>query len=159
MATAQLRRQGYQVFFPAVAKQVQHARKIIVRQVSMFQSYIFVQFNQKVDRWTPINGTIGVKSLVMCGSQPALLPIGFIESLGMELAGKATVPERKFSPIELGAVIKIEDGPLKGLLGTFEGMSETTRVRVLLDILGGQTSVELWRADIKAMEGKSDIAD
>ena len=151
LASFHLQRQGYQTFFPVISKRVKHARKLIDRKISLFPCYIFVQLDPMNDRWSPINGTIGVRNLVMSGNRPALLPNGFVESLGNELAGKREVVSKQYPPLEADAVIKVQDGPFKGLVGQFEAMTGECRVRVLLEFLGGKVPVDIDRALVSSI--------
>jgi transcriptional antiterminator RfaH len=145
LAASHIEKQGYRVYFPAVSKRVRHARRVFDRTVSFFPSYIFVQLDHHQHQWTPINGTIGVRSLVMAGTKPATLPPLFVEQLGSYLsAGKQGVA-KQFAPIEPGTPVRIAAGPFQNMLGQFETMTETGRVRVLLELLGGKVPVELDR--------------
>ncbi len=145
LAASHLERQGYRVFFPAISKRVKHARKVFDRKVSLFPSYIFVQLDHQKDRWTPINGTIGVRHLVMTGSRPAVLPPLFVEQLGSHLAGAHESASNQYDPIEVGVGVRIFEGPFRDLVGTFESMTPDGRVRILLDMLGGKVPVLLER--------------
>ncbi len=150
LAASHLQRQGYVTFFPTISKRVKHARKVFDRKVSLFPSYIFVDLDLAHDRWTPINGTMGVRGVVMAGSKPARLPDGFIDRLNLELAGQKAPVAKQYEPLDPGVAIKVQDGPFKGLIGRFEAMTAAARVAVLLDLLGGQVRVDLDRGHISS---------
>lgn len=144
-AATQLRNQGFSVFLPWSKKTRKLRHSLEEKNIPLFPAYLFVNMNVAADRWRSVNGTRGVKTLLMTNSQtPLALPVGVIERLEkqcavggfIEVAGVAQASYEPGSPIEIIA------GPLAGSIGTC--MESTSSViKVLLDILGRETVVSL----------------
>ncbi len=62
-----LHRQGFVSFVPRSEKTVRHARRFNTRMAPYFPGYIFVAMDVALQRWRSVNGTFGVRSLVMQG--------------------------------------------------------------------------------------------
>jgi transcriptional antiterminator RfaH len=148
VAQLHLRQQGFRSFFPRFRKTVRHARKLQDVVVPVFRGYIFVIFDAERARWRSINGTLGVARLLTADSQPIPVPAGVVEALigaldssGLVLLGADLKP---------GVAVKIVAGPFAGGLGVLERLDAKGRVRVLLNILGGQAPLVIDRAHLAA---------
>jgi transcriptional antiterminator RfaH len=148
LAQLHLRLQGFRNFFPRFRKTVRHARKLHDVVAPVFRGYIFVIFDAERDRWRSINGTLGVARLLTADSRPIPVPAGVVEALmgavdssGLVLLG---------SDLKPGEAVKIVAGPFAGGLGVLERLGATGRVRVLLNIMGGQAPLVIDRAHLAA---------
>jgi transcription antitermination factor NusG len=141
-AAEHLQRQGFQVYFPRQTRVVRHARRCEQRQVSYFPGYIFVSLDLARDRWRAVNGTLGVRSLVMSGDAPAITPDGLVEDLQRACAAGSLVGLRP------GETVRLVSGPFAEVLGVIDRLDAGGRVRVLLDIIGGLRPVVTTRADL-----------
>ena len=86
----------------------------------------------------------------MNGQRPAYVPANEIELLrSRQIDGFVVLPKAppRFS---IGQTININDGPLAGFAGLFDGMTGDDRVRVLIDMLGGKTPVVIAERSITA---------
>lgn len=141
LAAEQLRNQGFEVFLPATRRQVRHARQVTEKLNALFPSYLFVAEDE--NRWRSINGTRGVRRLIMAGEEPARVLPGLVEEL------KASVDEHGvFSyqgPLATGDRVRIESGPFADLAGSIAALGPDDRVAVLLDLMASQTPVDLDR--------------
>jgi len=140
-AAAHLSNQDFRVFLPLREKTRRHARRIETVTVPFFPGYLFVQLDLSRDRWRSVNGTLGVVHLVMQGQRPLPAPEGIVEALkencdaaGVLLWTADLVP---------GQAVRVLTGPFADLIGELERMTDTGRLRVLLDIMGGRTPVVL----------------
>lgn len=114
---------------------MRHARRLEHRLVGYFPGYIFVALDLAADPWRPVNGTIGVRSLVMFGDRPAPLPNGFVEYLQAAADDQGLlIPEIKFSP---GDKVRILSGPFADIVGTMDRLEGAARVRILMELVGG----------------------
>ena len=141
-AAEQLQRQGFRVFLPKQMKTVRHARQLRVGLAAYFPGYLFVQLDLASDRWRSVNGTLGVAHLVGQGEHPAAVPHGVVEAL-VEAAddrGVLTGP-----PLKAGQTVRITAGAFADQLAVIERLDGAGRVRVLLQIVGGQAPVSLRR--------------
>jgi transcriptional antiterminator RfaH len=136
-----LEMQGYRVFCPRYRRTVRHARKMKSVLAPLFPSYLFVQFDMARDQWRCINSTRGVTRLLTGHGMPQPIPLDVIDALFDRTRGDGTID---WTPhFEVGAAVRIADGPFAELIGTLEFLDAAGRVRVLLDLLGRTVSVAL----------------
>jgi len=140
-AAAQLGNQNYQVFLPRRRKIRRHARKTETVLVPFFPGYLFVCLDISRDRWRSVNGTYGVAKLVMQGEYPAAVPAGVIEALQLSSDELSVVEWRP--EIRPGDAVRVLAGPFSDVIGQLERLDGAGRVRVLLEIMGGQVPVVL----------------
>ena len=81
VAATHLRRLGFAVFSPFVARTVRHARRVTTTRAPLFPGYLFVSFDRACAAWRSINGSMGVRHLVTAGDEPLPLPKGLVEAL------------------------------------------------------------------------------
>jgi transcriptional antiterminator RfaH len=145
-AEAQLRRQGFRTFLPVSLRTVRHARRVETRAAAYFPGYLFVAIDLERERWRAINGTLGVVRLVTARERPAPAPRGLVESLQRHADADGRLD------LSLGAgvgdPVAVTVGPLAGQLGVIEQLRGPERVRVLLDLMNRETSVEVGREAI-----------
>lgn len=144
-AARQLRNQGFRVLLPW-SKQTRKLRHALEeKNVPLFPAYLFVNMNIATDRWRSVNGTRGVKTLLMTNAQtPLPLPVGVIEHLERQCAvggfiEKDGMAQASYEP---GSPIEIIAGPLSGTIGTCVE-STSGVIKVLIDILGRETVISL----------------
>lgn len=145
-ALKNLERQKYSVYCPMQIKRIKHARQTYDARRPFFPGYIFVERSEPSQRWRPILGTVGVRSVLRDGEGPAILPRGFVESLKARevdgAIGKAA------APLEPGQTITIDGGVFDGFIGEILELQDRDRVLVLLNLLNQQTKV---RVDAKML--------
>jgi transcriptional antiterminator RfaH len=150
IAAAHLANQDFRVFLPLREKTRRHARKIETVKVPFFPGYLFVQLDLSRDRWRSVNGTLGVVHLVMQGLRPLPAPEGIVEAL------KANCDEDGLlfwaADLVPGQAVRVLNGPFADFIGELERMTDTGRLRVLLDIMGGRTPVLLPRGTVVAAD-------
>jgi len=147
-AQFQLIQQGFRVFLPVVTRTIRHARKTRNAKVAAFPGYLFIIFDPQRDRWRSINGTIGVSRLVMGVSAPLPVPSGIVETL---LDCRDESGNCRFDrDLVANQAVRVVSGPLAQALGALERLDGNGRVRVLLEILGGQVRATIDRAAIEA---------
>ncbi|HEY1750115.1 MAG TPA: transcription termination/antitermination NusG family protein [Caulobacteraceae bacterium] len=142
LAAEQLQRQGFSTFLPRQPKTVRHARRIRVTLAAYFPGYLFVELDLARQRWRSINGTLGVVHLVGAAERPSPVPKGVVEALveAADAAGVIAGP-----PLQAGQRVRIVAGAFADQLATIERLDEAGRVRVLLEIVGGQVALTLQR--------------
>ena len=142
-ACLQLKNQDFQTFLPKGLKTVRHARKFTTVTAPFFPQYLFVALDLTMHRWRSVNGTMGVTGLVMQGDLPHSVPHGVVEALlGMTDARGLL----QFGlNLQLGDRVRVTAGPFAEKLATCERLDDGGRVRVLLDIMGGQIPVQIKR--------------
>jgi transcriptional antiterminator RfaH len=143
-ALANLSFQGFIAFLPCRLKTTKHARQFRMVSAPLFPGYLFVQLDLNRDRWRAVNGTLGVRSLVMTGDLPAAVPSGLVEALMAMRDDKGFV--NFAAELAVGQQVRMLAGPFAEMVGQLEWLDDAGRVRVLLRLLGGEVRVRA-RAD------------
>ena len=150
IAQRHLANQGFQPFLPQFVKTISHARKLHKSIAPLFPRYLFVRLDLNRDRWHSVNGTIGVSTLIMTGERPSPVKRGVVETL---IASTASNGDLRFmQPLRVGERVRLVAGPFAEQLGVLQHFDAAGRVRVLLEIMGGQIPVNLPRSDVLPME-------
>jgi transcription antitermination factor NusG len=151
LAEWHLRRQGFVTWLPRQLRTVQHARRRIERRVAFFPGYMFISLDLSRERWRPVNGTTGVRSLIMQGDRPLACPFGMVEDLQV-LADPDGLLEADAGLSE-NAQVRILRGPFAEMVGTLVRLDGSGRARVLLAMMQGQVAVSLRKKDLVAAAG------
>ncbi|MEM6460953.1 MAG: transcription termination/antitermination NusG family protein [Pseudomonadota bacterium] len=133
LAEQQLHKQRFQTYLPKRIKTVRKARRNTDRIVSFFPGYIFVELDLDRERWRSVNGTFGVRSLIMGGQRPLPVPNGLVEQLHQMTDAEGFL--RLCDDLNCGDEIRILNGPMAEMIGKIDRLDGKHRVRVLLEIL------------------------
>lgn len=106
----------------------------------LFPSYIFVDIPDGLWYW--LLGTYGVMCPIMRGPSPDILPTSAVESLRSREDHNGHVRLNGLD-VDIGSPVRMVGGPMVGLLGIYDGMSRHDRCRVLFNMLGAQTPVNV----------------
>ena len=112
-----LKRAGITTFYPQIKehKIVRRSRQICI--TALFPGYLFAQFNVEHDYRLVIYSR-GVRRVVSFGPTPAVVDEDMIQAIKDRLCnGYVTIPEAAFRP---GQVVRIQEGPLRGMEAVFE---------------------------------------
>jgi transcriptional antiterminator RfaH len=110
----------------------------------LFPTYLFVHCDLSqvvIDnlQWVP-----GLQHILSFGGRPAVVPddaINLIQGAMREIEAAGGLLQHPFKP---GDTVVIEDGPLAGLRGVFEGpLKPSERVRILIRFLGHTNRAEV----------------
>ncbi len=135
-----LQRQGFECYCPLIRVEKVRRGKITIIDEPLFPRYLFVNqaiSGQEAKSWASIRSTLGVTRLVTFGNEPARIKEDFIQQLQLISNGN---PKELFTE---GEKLKVIDGPYKGLEAVFKMRDGESRVMVLIEILGKQTSLNL----------------
>jgi transcriptional antiterminator RfaH len=133
-AEQQLVNQDFRVFLPRFLKSRRHARKFETIWAPLFPGYLFIILDLTRDRWRSINGTYGVDRLLTRVGAPEPVPHGLVEQL---------ISAARRLDLEEGQTVRVTAGPFADLLGRLATLDDSGRVRVLLNLLGGEVPVVL----------------
>ncbi len=142
-AAMHLQRQGFEAYLPRYRKRRRHARRTEIVAAPLFPRYLFVGADLTAQRWRAIHSTVGVARLVCYGEAPARVADTIIDSLKtmQDEGGHVCLRERpQFRP---GEGIRVVEGAFSSCLGLFEGMTDSERVAILLDLLGRKVRVSI----------------
>jgi transcription antitermination factor NusG len=141
--------QGFAAFLPRCEKTTRHARRIETRPAAYFPGYLFVALDVTRQRWRSVNGTFGVRSLIMQGDRPTPVPSGLVERF-MTLTGEDGLLD--FSGgLAAGASVRILSGPFAEMIGRLDRLDPAGRARVLIAIMNGEIPVDLDSRDLVAI--------
>ena len=115
----------------------------------MFPGYLFARFALS-NLLYKVRFTRGVHSVVSIGIDPAPVDDRVIEIIAAQIDETGCV--KIGADLEPGAKVLIHSGPFKGLTGIFEReASSADRIRILLDCVSFQASVEVEKMRVKAL--------
>jgi transcriptional antiterminator RfaH len=107
----------------------------------LFPRYLFVGIDLGAQRWRSIFSTFGVSRLVCNGELPAPIADQVVNGLKSREDASGYV-RLAFRPnFRAGDKIRILEGAFADCLGLYEGMKDSDRVAILLDLLGRKVRV------------------
>jgi len=142
-AEANLSRQGYRAWLPAIRRARRHARRIDTVHAPLFPGYLFVELDIAREAWSSINGTFGVRHLLSHGERPLPVPEGFVETLRgtVDVSGEVDLA----GTMRPGERVRLLAGPFADCVGTLGHLGSGGRVAILLDLLGQKVEAQVSR--------------
>ena len=140
-ATSYLSTKGVEIFSPLIEAYNTRNAKVTKELKPLFPGYIFGKFdlerNYPLVRWGR-----GVKCVLGFGGYPVSISEEVVEIIKGRTDARGVVRVKgDYKPNDL---VRIKTGPLKDLLGIFDRwVSESERVRILLNLIGYQPAVEM----------------
>lgn len=144
VAEANLRRQGYEVYYPQLLRPTRARGQWVDRISSLFPRYLFLRLSVGHQAIAPVRSTVGVASIVRFGGEYTVVPDATVENLRMRAdpeTGLHSLHGR--SVFESGSNVRIVAGVFDGLEGVFQRESGDERVVLLLGLLGRDTLVQV----------------
>jgi transcriptional antiterminator RfaH len=140
-ATNYLSTKGVEIFSPLIETFPSRNGRMNKEFKSLFPGYIFGKFDLTQD-YPLVRWGRGVKCVLSFGGYPVPLSEEAIQIVRERTDHQGIV--RMKQTYQANEVIRIKAGPLKDLVGLFERwVSDSERVRVLLNLIGYQPEVEL----------------
>lgn len=116
----------------------------------LFPGYLFVRMNLPVD-YTRVIWAPGVRELLCLGGGPVPIEDTVIEQLRVRCDSSGVVHVSQM-PWNRGDQVEIADGPFAGLLATVDAvMPRRRRIKLLIDFLARQTSIDMPLTAIKGL--------
>jgi transcriptional antiterminator RfaH len=140
-AIAHLERQGFVTYLPRYLKRRRHARRVEIVSAPLFPRYLFVGIDLGAQRWRSIFSTVGVSRLVCNGDAPTPIADQVIDMLRAREDAEGYVRLENRANFQAGDRIRVLDGAFADCLGLYEGMRDSDRVAILLDLLGRKVRV------------------
>lgn len=147
VALRNLRRQRFTAFYPFFLLPTRF-RRLVVRPV--FPGYVFIELDDTVPNWAPINSTLGVKRLLTYSSKneeyrkPTMVP--FIDSLRRIRNDDSAGDHAALLPI--GTTVRICRGPFAEKVALVT-LAEGDRVKLLLEAFNREIVVDF---DVDSVE-------
>jgi len=141
----QLNGKGYEVFLPTYESKRRWSDRIKTLECPLFPGYVFCRFNLNLR--LPILVTPGVNSIIGIGKTPTAVDPEEISAIrNIVQAGIAALP---CDYIREGEMVRVESGPLEGLVGIVQRSRNSERLIVSLTLLMRSVSVEIDRSWVK----------
>lgn len=140
-AVAHLNRQGFETYLPRYLKRRRHARRVEIVPAPLFPRYLFVGIDLETQRWRSIFSTVGVSRLVCNGDMPTAVPDQVVKALRARHDACGYVQLDQRPNLRPGDKIRVLDGAFADCLGLYEGLKDSERAAILLDLLGRKVRV------------------
>jgi transcriptional antiterminator RfaH len=140
-ASSYLSGKGVEIFAPLFEGWTSRNGKTIRELKHLFPGYIFGNFDLEQDyplvRWAK-----GVKAVLSFGGYPVPIPEEAVQVIKMRTDIEGVI--RMVKHFQPNDVVRISSGPMKDLLGIFDRwVSDSERIRILLNLIGYQPAVEM----------------
>jgi transcriptional antiterminator RfaH len=145
-----LSRQGFKAYLPQYIKRHMVKGQVEKSVAPLFPGYLFIAVDLACQRWRAINSTFGIQRLISHGETPTPVPSGVVESLIARHDEGGFVrlePQRRLLK---GDAVRVLEGAFANCLGLFEGIADSDRVAILLDMLGRKVRVVVESESIAA---------
>lgn len=148
-AAENLIKQGFEIYFPKIRKEVRHARRIQSVLAPMFPRYLLVRMDTEHQRWRSINGTFGVSHIISQGEKPLPVSDQVIAAIrGREdESGVVRLVPRGLKP---GDQVRVREGAFADFSALLEEMSGQERAILLLELMGRAVRVSVPLGNIAA---------
>jgi len=145
LVEAQLNGKGYEVFLPTYESKRRWSDRIKTLECPLFPGYVFCRFDLNLR--LPILVTPGVNSIIGVGKTPTPVDAEEISAIrNIVQSGIAALP---CDYIREGETVRVESGPLEGLVGIVQRSRNSERLVVSLTLLMRSVSVEIDRSWVK----------
>src|SRR5438270_332644 len=142
--SALLSGKGYQTFLPTIRAKERRSGRSKEIAVPLFSGYVFCQFNA-INR-LPILVTPGVISVVGRGRVPIAVEDSEVAAL-QRMVSSGFEPE-PWPYLEVGQMIRIQDGALTGLEGMLVSFKGSRRIVISISLLKRSVALEIDRASV-----------
>ena len=142
----QLAKSNYRVVCPRYHKLVRHARQTKSVLAPLFPGYLFVELNLDAQSWRKANWMQGSIGLIKFDNRPARLPDEFVESFitGLGENGLAAFDH----DLNVGDRVQAIGGAFDRLIGEVISMSDSERVKILMEALNRKVEITLPKSSI-----------
>jgi transcription antitermination factor NusG len=138
-----LKLQGYEQFLPLYERRYRwvhaNSRTVRVRRLPLFPTYVFCRFDAQ--RCLPIVKTPGVLNIVSFARNPA--PLAETEIAAVQRITESHCRVAPHPLLRAGSWVRIRQGPLSGLSGFLERISDRCHLIVCVSLLQRAVSVEV----------------
>lgn len=153
-----IKREGMEEHFGEIVIPTQKVRetksgKTRVSEQKLFPGYMMIQMELNDDTWYLVRDTTGVGDFTGAAGKPIPMRPDEVQTmLGEDEKGEKKPEAEPLTKIDftVGEMVKIKEGAFDGFEGTIDTIDEASgRIKVLVDIFGRSTEVELehWQAE------------
>lgn len=135
-----LAEKGFEAYLPRMEVVTVRGFKRALIQKALFPNYLFARFDEE-ENLAQVRWTKGVVKILPVSSRPQAVDEGIIHNIKQLARKDGVIRKKSLKPKDR---VRIARGPFKDLLGIFENWcSDKGRVRVLLDLINYQASIEI----------------
>lgn len=145
---------GYQTFLPTYKNSKRGSSRSKEVQSPLFPGYLFCRFNV-CDR-LPVLITPGVISVVGTARVPTPVEESEIEAIQRMVSTGMRVEPCPY--LEVGQVVRIEDGALTGIEGVLTSFKGMRRIVVSISLLRRSVALEIDRSVVSPVQAKHSVA-
>lgn len=143
-----LKRQGYEVFFPKIKKTISRFNKFMNIVKPLFPSYIFVSINSN-QNWSKIKNTYGVFKILKFSNYLYFLPPGVVDSVKMKCDCKGfAIDYKKYVK---GEKVKFFKNNQISLDAVFEEQIDQKRAFVFINFLNQKVKASVETKNLEAL--------
>jgi transcription antitermination factor NusG len=133
---------GYQCFLPTSKYMRRWSDRMKEIEVPLFPGYLFCRMNPQ--NRLPVLMTPGVIQIVGVGKTP--IPVEEEEIAAIQRAGKSGLSTMPWPYLEVGHVVRVEDGPLRGMTGIIVKIKSGLKLVLSVSLLQRSVAVEINRS-------------
>lgn len=145
-ATILLENAGYECYLPVIKFTRQWSDRLKEIELPLFPGYLFCRMNQH--NRLPVLMTPGVIQIVGVGKTP--IPVEEQEIAAIQRLGKSGISIMPWPYLQIGHVVQIEGGPLRGLTGIVVRIKSGLKLVLSVTLLQRSIAVEIDRSWIGA---------
>ena len=149
----QLQGKGYEVFLPTYETKRRWSDRVKTLVQPLFPGYVFCRFNAGAR--LPVLTTPGVNSIIGIGKIP--VPVDPQEITAIRSVIDSGIASYPCDYIRDGESVRVESGPLEGLVGIVQRCKNSDRLIVSLTLLMRSVAVEIDRSWVKRVDATPPI--
>lgn len=139
MVSDQLQHKGYEQFLPMYSSRRLWSDRVKLLQMPLFTGYLFCRFD--LEKRLGILNTPGVANIVGKGRVPVAIDPVQIEDIRTAIASGRNV--QPWPTMELGKKVRIELGPLRGVVGILMRYKNAAQLVIQVDLMQRAMAVEV----------------
>lgn len=138
-----------QPFLPKIETVRRRAGRRVVSHEPMFPSYLFLRMPFTPATWNAVRWAPGARRLLGAGERPVEVPEEFVQEVQERIEPHGFISIGMTLPV--GSRVRVKTGPFAGLECIFERPTGRDRVRILLEMLGRVTPLEIEVFDLERL--------
>lgn len=142
----QLASSGHKAACPRYRKIVRHARQTKTVLAPLFPGYLFIELDLSTQSWRKANWIPGSIGLVKFDNRPTALHRDFVENFVLHLSENGLAQFNQ--DLKVGDRVQAVGGPFDRLMGEIVAMSDSDRVKVLMEALNRKVEMTLPKSSI-----------
>lgn len=144
IAALNVEQQGFKTYIPRYKKLRRHARKVETIFAPLFPRYFFVNLDQDLDNWAPINNTPGVSYLLKNNNGSlSSVPTNIVEELYRNHDEQGLVALSVLELFKCGDRVRILDGAFSNHTAIYDKMTDDQRAQLLINLIQREVKITI----------------